>query len=88
MPVFSRTVVTAEEILRSIPPDEDSLYTTRGKLRKAQTAEMQCQAGTDHHCTASAETDDLCIPHWERRKRPPSFVPWDGPLRRYGSLRK
>lgn len=89
MPVFSRNVVTAEEILRNLPPDEDSLYTTRGVLRKAAEGSRRCQAGagTDQHCGASAEADGLCIPHWERKKRPPKTAPWDGPLRRYGRLR-
>jgi len=90
MPVFSRTVVTAAEILRNLPPDEDDHYTTRGKLRKAQQPGMQCQAGigTEHHCPASAETDGLCIPHWRRRKYPPKSCAWDAPLRPYRNLRK
>lgn len=89
MPVFSRTVVTAEEILRTLPPDEDSLYTTRGVLRKATDPSKRCQAGSgkEYHCTSSAEADGLCVPHWERRKNPPKRSPWDGPLRPYGRLR-
>lgn len=90
MPVFSRTVVTAAEILRSIPANEDDLYTSRGKLRRAQQPGMRCQAGvdTDHHCPFSAETDGLCIPHWRRRKYPPKRYAWDSPVKPYRTRRR
>lgn len=79
--IRSRTVVTAAEIMATLPADEDSMYTVWGKLKSVHGEFNRCQAaqGTPDHCPREA-SGRWCEGHEMRLRKPPQSCAWDAPI--------
>lgn len=81
--IFSRTVVTAAEIMATLPPNEDDMYTIWGALKRDVPEEERCQArkGLEDHCPRRADAGYYCEGHYRRRLDPPAYCEWDAPIK-------